>query len=191
MSVLTTNSRWSHCCVLRILSDLPHCNVHAMYRDFSGGRDGKASTCSAGDPDSIHGLGRSPGEGNGNPLQYSCLENSMDGGAWWPTYSPWGHRESDRTEWLTLSLDWTWYILYINHTLFTPCMSTNYEYYIIFYRLTSWRWFKSKEEGDTVEPRQVCWWWGEERQKLEMEGGTKKSAKLKLECEGVKAQTLP
>ena len=40
--------------------------------------DSKASTCSAGDPGSIPGLGRSPGEGNGNPLQYSCLENSMD-----------------------------------------------------------------------------------------------------------------
>ena len=36
-----------------------------------------------GDPGSIHGLGRSPGEGNGNPLQYSCLENLMDRGAWW------------------------------------------------------------------------------------------------------------
>ena len=49
---------------------------------FPGGSDGKASACNAGDPGSIPGLGRSPGEGNGNPLQYSCLENSMDGGAW-------------------------------------------------------------------------------------------------------------
>ena len=46
-----------------------------------GGSDGKASACSAGDPGLIPGLGRSPGEGNGNPLQYSCLENPMDGGA--------------------------------------------------------------------------------------------------------------
>ena len=46
---------------------------------------GKASVCNVGDPGSIPGLGRSPGEGNGNPLQYSCLENSMDGGAWWAT----------------------------------------------------------------------------------------------------------
>ena len=44
-----------------------------------GGSDGKASACSAGDLGSPPGLGRSPGEGNGNPLQYSCLENSMDG----------------------------------------------------------------------------------------------------------------
>ena len=50
---------------------------------FLDGSDGKESSCSAGDPDSIPGLGRSPGEGNGNPLQYSCLENPMDRGAWW------------------------------------------------------------------------------------------------------------
>ena len=44
-----------------------------------------SSCCNAGDPGSIPGLGRSPGEGNGNSLQYSCLENPMDGGAWWAT----------------------------------------------------------------------------------------------------------
>ena len=52
---------------------------------FPGGSDGKASVCNAGDPGSIPGLGRSPGEGNGNPLQYSCLENPTDRGAWWTT----------------------------------------------------------------------------------------------------------
>ena len=46
--------------------------------DFPGGSDGKESACNAEDPDSIPGLGRSPGEGNGNPLQYSCLENPME-----------------------------------------------------------------------------------------------------------------
>ena len=46
-----------------------------------GGSEVKASACNAGDLGSIPGLGRSPGEGNGNPLQYSCLENPMDGGA--------------------------------------------------------------------------------------------------------------
>ena len=51
-------------------------------RGFPGGSDSKASACNAGDPGSIPGLGRSPGEGNGNPLQYSCLGNPMDGGAW-------------------------------------------------------------------------------------------------------------
>ena len=43
------------------------------------------SACNARDMSSIPGSGRSPGEGNGNPLQYSCLENPMDGGAWWAT----------------------------------------------------------------------------------------------------------
>ena len=46
---------------------------------FPSGSDGKESPCNAGDLDLIPGLGRSPGEGNGNPLQYSCLENPMDG----------------------------------------------------------------------------------------------------------------
>ena len=48
------------------------------YTELPGGSDGKASACSAGDPGLIPGLGRSREEGNGNPLQYSCLENSMD-----------------------------------------------------------------------------------------------------------------
>ena len=46
---------------------------------------GKESACSVGDPGSIPGSGRSPGEGDGSPLQYSCLENLMDRGAWWAT----------------------------------------------------------------------------------------------------------
>ena len=49
---------------------------------FPGDSDGKESTCNAGDPGLIPQLGRSQGEGNGNPLQYSCLENPTDGGAW-------------------------------------------------------------------------------------------------------------
>ena len=50
-----------------------------------GGSDSKASVCNAGDTGSIPGSGRSPGESNGTPLQYSCLENPMDRGAWWAT----------------------------------------------------------------------------------------------------------
>ena len=50
--------------------------------DFPHSSVGKESTCNAGDPGFIHGSGRCPGKGNGNPLQYSCLENSMDRGAW-------------------------------------------------------------------------------------------------------------
>ena len=53
--------------------------------DTPGGSDNKESACNAGDPGLIPVSGRSPGEGNGNPLQYSCLENSMDKGAWWAT----------------------------------------------------------------------------------------------------------
>ena len=49
---------------------------------FPSSSDSKVSACNVGDLGSIPGLGRSPGEGNGNPLQYSCLENFMDGGAW-------------------------------------------------------------------------------------------------------------
>ena len=51
-------------------------------QDFLGGSDGNASVYNAGDPGSIPGLGRSSGERNGNPLQYYCLENSMDRDAW-------------------------------------------------------------------------------------------------------------
>ena len=61
-------------------------------RGFPGGSDGKASACNAGDLGSIPGLGRSPGEGNGNPLQYSCLENPMDRGI-----QSMGSQQSDRT----------------------------------------------------------------------------------------------
>ena len=50
---------------------------------FLAASDGKESACNAGDLSSIPGLGRSPGEGNGNPLQHSCLDNPMDRGAWW------------------------------------------------------------------------------------------------------------
>ena len=50
--------------------------------DFPGGLDGQESACNVGDPSSIPGSGRSPGEGHANPFQYSCLENSMDRGDW-------------------------------------------------------------------------------------------------------------
>ena len=58
-----------------------------VYGGFPGGLDSGKSTCNAGDGGSIPGLGRSPGEGNGDPLLCSCLENSMDRRAWWATVS--------------------------------------------------------------------------------------------------------
>ena len=57
----------------------------SQWEGFPGGSEVKASASNTGDLGSIPGSGRSPGEGNGNPLQYSCLENPMDGGAWWAT----------------------------------------------------------------------------------------------------------
>ena len=74
---------------VELFTEFPFSPIHAFLHvcldissawSFPGGSDGKASACNAGDPGLIPGLGRSPGEGNGNPLQYSCLENSMDGG---------------------------------------------------------------------------------------------------------------
>ena len=64
------------------------CSIDEPYSQligFPGGKEVKASACNAGDLGSTPGSGRSPGEGNGKPLQYSCLENPMDGGAWGAT----------------------------------------------------------------------------------------------------------
>ena len=63
---------------------------------FPGGADVRASACNVGDLGSIPGSGRPPGEENGNPLQYSSLENPMDGGAWWTTVH--GSQRVDTTE---------------------------------------------------------------------------------------------
>ena len=71
-------------------------------KGFLGGLDGKESAYSTGEPGSVPGLGRSPGEGNGYTLQYSCLENSMEREAWWGTIHE--VTELDTTEQLTRSL---------------------------------------------------------------------------------------
>ena len=68
---------------------------------FPGGLDGKESARKAGDPGSTPGLGKSPAEGNGNRLQYSCLENSTDRGAWRATVNPCGRKESVGHDWAT------------------------------------------------------------------------------------------
>ena len=67
---------------------------------FPDGSDGKESACNVGDPGSIPESGRSPGEGNDSPLQYFCLENSMD-----RCYNPWGHKESEMTKQLTEAIN--------------------------------------------------------------------------------------
>ena len=69
---------------IQIDSSKPHPRINQYPTNkegFPGGLDDKASACNVGDPGLIPGSGRSPGEGNGNPLQHSCLENPMDGGA--------------------------------------------------------------------------------------------------------------
>ena len=66
-----------------VMHCLNYCSFILRYfKDFPGGSDGKASVYNVGDPGLILGLGRSPEEGNGNPLQDYCLENPMDRGAW-------------------------------------------------------------------------------------------------------------
>ena len=95
------NNKWSICRVLwsnifrfkallcQFLFELVTCSYFLefyfriiIHQDFPGSSDGEASAYNVGDPGLIPGSGRSSGEGNGNPLQYSCLENLMDGGAW-------------------------------------------------------------------------------------------------------------
>ena len=70
-------------------SILWHSTFFTVQLSFSGGSDGKVSVYNARDPGSNPGSGRSPGEGNGKPLQYSCLGNPMDRGVWRATVSPW------------------------------------------------------------------------------------------------------
>ena len=75
-----------------------------LTKGFPGGSDGKESACNAGDLGLTSGSGRSSGEGHGNPLKYSCLENPIDSGAWQVTVHE-VTKESDMTEGLTLGND--------------------------------------------------------------------------------------
>ena len=95
---------------------------------FPGGSDSKESAWKAGDP----GSERSSGEGCGNPLQYFCLENSMDRRA-----SPWGHKESDMTEQLTHTFPYTWWSLKVIYIFFSPPM---------FLSIFAWRSFLLHED---------------------------------------------
>ena len=76
----------------------------AVFLGFPDGSAGKKSACNVGYLGSIPGWGRSPGQRNGYPLQYSGLENSMDRGVWWATEESWGHKELDTTEQLSTGL---------------------------------------------------------------------------------------
>jgi len=68
-----------------ILKNISDDVINRYFKSFPVISDGKETTCNTRDPGSISGSGRSPGEGNGYPLQYYCLENSMDRGIWWVT----------------------------------------------------------------------------------------------------------
>ena len=81
--------------------------------NFPAGSDGKASAYSLGDPGLIPGWGRSPGEGNGTLLQYSCLENPMDGGAWWAAV----HGFTKSRTWLN---DFTFFLVFLLHMYLSP-----------------------------------------------------------------------
>ena len=77
----------SDLCVLSVFLIVPYYFGYCSFVvwGFPGGSEVKVSAWNVGDPGSIPGLGRFPGEGNGNPLQYSCLEHPMKGEAWWAT----------------------------------------------------------------------------------------------------------
>ena len=95
------------CCNSKNLWMRPYLEKESLHEQLREGHpglfslvfSGKGSTCNARDMVSVLGSGRSPGEGYGNPLQYSCLENPH-GQRCLVGYSPWGHKESDMTEWL-------------------------------------------------------------------------------------------
>ena len=92
-----------------------------MCWDFPGSSDGKESACNAGDPGAIPGSGRSPREGNDNLLQYSCLENSMDRGAWWATV----HGVAKRVRCNLATKQQIMTLTHVRDDLFCPLISTS------------------------------------------------------------------
>ena len=103
-----------------MINDLILIHHLLMLKNFPGGSVGKESACNVGDLGSVPGSGRSPREGNGNPLQYFCLENSWtekSGGL----YSPWGRKKSDTTERLTLHF----HFFHINYFTLGKCLPKN------------------------------------------------------------------
>ena len=98
------NGRFSWCSLFLSFFPLSRLSLHSvsifliLLMGFPGGSVGKESACGAGDPSWIPGSGSSPAEGNGTPLQCSCLENPMDGGAWWAAV----HGTTESQTWLTV-----------------------------------------------------------------------------------------
>ena len=95
-------------------------NIHICTIDFPGALDGKESACNAGDPGSIPGLGRYPGDGNGNPLQ-CILPGEFHGQRSLVGYSSWHHKELDTTEWLTLTYLCTIIYIYMKMKVAQSC----------------------------------------------------------------------
>ena len=124
---------------------------------FPVGSDGKASVCNVRDLGSIPGLGRFPGEGNGNPLQYSCLENPMDGGAWCRLLSM-GSQRVGKTEWLhfhfldCIKAQFHWMLLL--HLRWSYCVSSVFLitsiFFLIYWVIFDLKWWHSEVSKRTV-----------------------------------------
>ena len=102
LKILLEYSLFTMLCLFPLHSKVNQLYSH-IYSDFPGGSDCNEFACKSGDPYSVPGLGRSPGEVNVYPIQYSCLENSMDKETW-QGYISQGHKKLNMTVWLTLSL---------------------------------------------------------------------------------------
>ena len=124
------------------------------YEGFPGGSEVKASACNAGDLGSIPGSGRSPGEGNGNPLQYSCLENPKDRGAWWASVHGVAKSRTRLSDWTELN----WWYDVSNHYPQHP-------FFFFFFFVFSLRWYLRRDLWlfgwvtlfSMVSPMYVCY----------------------------------
>ena len=94
-----------------------HLETGYITKGFPGGSDSKESAWNAGDPGLIPGWVRSTGEGNGNPLQYSCLENPVDRGAWWATVHGLAKSRTGLSDYITKTLDWNTIFEKVMHSL--------------------------------------------------------------------------